>query len=339
MQDNFKSVNLKGMEQELILIGILATLSIVLTIMGALFFKRMDFRKSLFFESVSLPLFLFVWLSFISLAVNQVDVLRFFSPYLFPTGICFLLMLFFLRLLKGIEKRLLTGQYHIAKFDKTSAHALFHISKWAVSIVTILFLMPIFKIPISGILAFGGAAGVGISLAAKDMLSNFLGGFMVILDRPFSIGDTVRSWDSKIEGVVEEIGWRMTMIRTFDKRPLYVPNLIFLNLPIENGSQMTGRRCQEFFYLTLESLPKVPAIVEKIDNELKKHQNINQSEMISVRLLKLNGKAPAVQILFHAKEIKLVEYEALIEEVLLMATKIVHEENAELAFPIIELKT
>ena len=45
---------------------------------------------------------------------------------------------------------------------------------------------------------------------------------MIYTDRPFSVGDWVKSPDKNIEGIVEDIGWRMTKIRTFEKRPLYV---------------------------------------------------------------------------------------------------------------------
>ncbi|MCB2069634.1 MAG: mechanosensitive ion channel, partial [Ottowia sp.] len=48
--------------------------------------------------------------------------------------------------------------------------------------------------------------------------------------------------DKEIEGTVEEIGWRLTRIRTFDKRPLYVPNSVFNNIAVENPSRMQNRR-------------------------------------------------------------------------------------------------
>jgi len=59
---------------------------------------------------------------------------------------------------------------------------------------------------IAGALTFGGIGGIAIGFAAKDMLSNFFGGLMIYLDRPFKTGDWIRSPDREIEGVVEEIG-------------------------------------------------------------------------------------------------------------------------------------
>ena len=95
---------------------------------------------------------------------------------------------------------------------------------------------------ISGVLAFGGIGGIAVGFAAKDLLANFFGGLMIYLDRPFSVGDWIRSPDKNIEGTVEEIGWRLTRIRTFDKRPLYVPNSTFTQISVENPSRMLNRR-------------------------------------------------------------------------------------------------
>ena len=68
---------------------------------------------------------------------------------------------------------------------------------------------------------------------------------MVYLDRPFKVGDWIRSPDKDIEGTVEKIGWRLTTIRTFDKRPLYVPNQVFTNVSVQNPSRMSHRRIYE----------------------------------------------------------------------------------------------
>ena len=72
------------------------------------------------------------------------------------------------------------------------------------------------------------------------------------MDRPFTIGDWVRSPDRSIEGTVEDIGWRVTRIRTFDQRPLYVPNAVFSQIAIENPSRMLNRRIYELFGLRYE---------------------------------------------------------------------------------------
>lgn len=98
---------------------------------------------------------------------------------------------------------------------------------------------------IAGLLAFGGVGGIAAGLAAKSLLANLFGGLSVYLDHPFRIGDWIRSPDREIEGTVEEIGWRRTLIRTFDMRPLYVPNALFMTISVENPSRMLNRRTFE----------------------------------------------------------------------------------------------
>ena len=111
--------------------------------------------------------------------------------------------------------------------DVTTADAIAKLLRVSVYITATLVALQTLGFSISGVLAFGGIGGLAIGLAARDLLANFFGGLTIYLDRPFSVGDWVRSPDRNIEGTVEEIGWRLTRIRTFDKRPLYVPNATF----------------------------------------------------------------------------------------------------------------
>ncbi|MFK0572717.1 mechanosensitive ion channel family protein [Endozoicomonas sp.] len=86
-------------------------------------------------------------------------------------------------------------------------------------VTTLLSLARVFGYSLSTLLAFGGIGGVVLGLSAKDWLANFFGGLMLMLDSPFAEGDWIRSPDRAIEGHVEKVGWRMTKIRTFDRRP------------------------------------------------------------------------------------------------------------------------
>ena len=80
--------------------------------------------------------------------------------------------------------------------------------------------------------------GIAVGFAARDLLANFLGGLSIFMDRPFAVGDWIRSPDREIEGTVEDVGWRVTRIRTFDQRPLYVPNSVFSTVALENPSRL-----------------------------------------------------------------------------------------------------
>lgn len=85
---------------------------------------------------------------------------------------------------------------------------------------------------VSGLIASLGIGGVAVALAAKDTLANFFASVMVMIDKPFRIGDWVKS--PNFEGVVEEIGFRTTKIRTFGKTMQVVPNDKIANMIVEN---------------------------------------------------------------------------------------------------------
>jgi MscS family membrane protein len=130
-------------------------------------------------------------------------------------------------------------------YDYTAVNAITKLLKIAVALSAFLIGLQSLGVSVSGVLAAGGIGGIAIGFAAKDMLANFFGAFIIYFDKPFKVGDWIRSPDQEIEGTVEDIGWRITTIRTFDMRPLYVPNSVFSNISVETPSRMTHRRIYE----------------------------------------------------------------------------------------------
>ena len=74
----------------------------------------------------------------------------------------------------------------------------------------------------------------------------------------------MRSPDREIEGTVEEINWRATIIRTFDKRPLYVPNSLFANMAVETPSRQTNRRIYETIGLRYDDLDSLEGVLSDV---------------------------------------------------------------------------
>ena len=116
------------------------------------------------------------------------------------------------------------------KRDITSVAAIAKLLRLVVILLAILLIMQQFGANLSGLLAAGGIGGLAIGFAAKDLLANFFGGMLLYMERPFQVGDWIRAPSQGVEGTVEDIGMRMTRIRTFDQRPLYVPNSILVGL-------------------------------------------------------------------------------------------------------------
>ncbi|BCL76559.1 mechanosensitive ion channel protein MscS [Jeongeupia sp. HS-3] len=166
--------------------------------------------------------------------------------------------------------------------DPTTAMAVSRLLRISVIVTAALVALQSLGFSISGVLAFGGVGGIAVGFAAKDLLANFFGGLMIHLDRPFGIGDWIRSPDREIEGMVEEIGWRLTTIRTFDKRPLYVPNSAFTTITVENPSRMSHRRIRETIGLRYDDIAVLPQIIDEVREMLQNHPEIDESQTLMV---------------------------------------------------------
>lgn len=218
-------------------------------------------------------------------------------------------------------------------YDRTAVDAIAKLLRISVLITAALVVLQTLGFSITGVLAFGGVGGIAVGFAAKDMLANFFGGMMVYLDRPFSIGDWIRSPDRNIEGTVEEIGWRLTRIRTFDKRPLYVPNYVFNQIALENPSRMTNRRIKEIVGVRYDDAAKVAAIVTDIREMLSHHDDIDNDKTTIVNFDTFAPSSLDILIYTFTKTRDWVEYHAIKEKILLKVIEIIESYGAECAFP------
>ena len=228
-----------------------------------------------------------------------------------------------------IENRLRAGE----KVDKTTIHAIGKLVRTAIFITTGLVVLQTLGFSISGVLAFGGIGGIAVGFAAKDLLANFFGGFMIYLDRPFSVGDWIRSPDREIEGTVEQIGWRLTVIRTFDKRLLYVPNSIFSNIAVENPSRMSHRRIYETIGLRYSDINQMNNIVSDVKKMLKEHKEIDPDQTMIVNFNAFNDSSVDFFVYTFTKTTNWVYFHQVKQDILLKISNIIEQHGAEIAFP------
>ena len=207
------------------------------------------------------------------------------------------------------------------------------IFKIIVIIITALTLMQEFGLSISGLLAFGGVGGLVIGLAAKDLLSNFFGGLMIFLDRPFKVGEFIKSPDRNIEGIVESIGWRLTVVRTFSKNVLYIPNSAFANIVVENATRMTNRRINQIIGIRYDDLDKIPKIVDDVRIYLESHNDIDQSNKPTVYFHSFSASSCDFFIRAFTKTKDWREFLKIKEQVLYKVSEIINNHNAAIAFP------
>ena len=216
---------------------------------------------------------------------------------------------------------------------KTNIAAIAKLSRTIIVFIVILTFMQKMNIPLTSLLAFGGLGTVTIGFAAKDTLANFFGGMMIFMDKPFEIGDWVRSPDRDIEGTVEYIGWRLTRIRTFDKRPLYVPNAIFSTISIENPTRMHNRRIKKMIGLRYEDSSKISTIIADIKKMLLEHPDIDKKALTMVNLLDFGESSLNIIVYTFTKTVIWADYQCVQQEILLKIIDIITQHGAECAFP------
>ncbi len=186
---------------------------------------------------------------------------------------------------------------------------------------------------ISGILTFGGIGGIAISFAAKDLLANFFGSLVVALDRPFAVGDRILSPDKQISGVVKKIGWRVTKILTYEKRPIYIPNSLFTTIIIQNDSRMSHRRIDDTIRIRFKNIATIDVIIKDIDDMLRQNPRIDNTQTILVSVSSIGSKIFALNIYAFIKTTDWTVYREIRQDILLTIAKIIDKEGATLVFP------
>lgn len=240
---------------------------------------------------------------------------------------------FVVRLVKEVEGRLLDNPEEYGGLDTTTVHAIGKLVRIAVVITGTLVVLQTLGYSISGVLAFGGIGGIAVGFAAKDLLANFFGGLTIYLDRPFTVGDWIRSPDKNIEGTVEHIGWRQTRIRTFDKRPLYVPNATFAQISVENPSRMLNRRIYETIGLRYSDSRQVAAIVDDVKAMLQEHDEIDTDQTLIVNFNAFGASSLDFFVYTFTKTTNWVKFHEIKQDVLMRILEIVHQHDADVAFP------
>ncbi|MDP5057011.1 MAG: mechanosensitive ion channel family protein [Marinomonas hwangdonensis] len=280
------------------------------------------------------PIGVFIWLMGLSVAAeisgSEIEPgLSTLIQSVREVGVIVILMWFVLRCISESERNLIIS----TKVDATTASAISKLLRASVVITSVLVILQTLGYSVSGVLAFGGIGGIAVGFAAKDLLANFFGGLMVYLDRPFVIGDWVRSPDQNIEGVVEHIGWRQTRIRTFDKRPLYVPNSTFSVISVENPSRMTHRRINETIGVRYSDFSRLPTILAEIKDMIEHHEDLDTEQIFMVNFNQFGPSSLDFFIYTYTKTVDWRTFHNVKQDVLFKAMQIIEKHGAEVAFP------
>ena len=206
--------------------------------------------------------------------------------------------------------------------------------------ITLFLLMDVTGRNMQTLIAFGGIGGLALAFASQQVISNFFGGLMIYITQPFTIGEWINLPERKIEGHIEEIGWYLTRIRSFDKRPIYVPNSVFTQTIVITPSRMSHERFYHTIGLRYRDIKVVGSIIESIKLMLLQHAAIDHQLPVDVFFKSFGASALDIEISAYISIAAKGRFSAIKQDFLLKIAEIVEQAGAEIATPtnVVELR-
>ncbi|MBC2595557.1 mechanosensitive ion channel family protein [Ruficoccus amylovorans] len=185
---------------------------------------------------------------------------------------------------------------------------------------------------VAGILTTLGLGGAAIALASKDTVANFFGSLMIVMDRPFKVGDWIMVGD-KVDGDVESIGLRSTKVRTWPKTVMSIPNSILANEYINNWSRMPKRRVKQYVGVTYEtSAEDMEGIVEDIRKLLREDEGVQQ-DFILVNFTDFGDSSLDILVYYFTTTTAWIEHMDIRQRINCKIMRAVKDRGLSIAFP------
>lgn len=228
------------------------------------------------------------------------------------------------------------------RFERKSRVLTTAMVDWLAKSVKVIFILvgfatilEIWGIQVGPIIAGLGLFGVAVALGAQDLFKNLISGALVIGERRFNKGDWVLV-DGVVEGVVEKIGFRSTVVRRFDKAPVYVPNSQLSDNPVTNFSDMTHRRI--FWMIGVEyktTIEQLREIRDGIESYILASEAFAPATEVStfVRIDKFSDSSIDIMLYCFTKTTKWGEWLQIKEELAYVIKDIVENAGTGFAFP------
>jgi len=193
--------------------------------------------------------------------------------------------------------------------------------------------LELWGIKIGPIIAGLGLFGVAVALGAQDLFKNLISGILVLVEKRFRMGDWIRV-DGIIEGVVEKIGFRSTVIRKFDKSVAIIPNFQFAENAVINVSQTTNWLISWIITLQYDTtVDQLKTIRNQIEGHINKSEDFDQSIGVAVRVDKFADSSIDMYVRCFSKTDSWNEWLKVKENLALSIKQIVENNKASFAFP------
>ena len=208
-------------------------------------------------------------------------------------------------------------------------------SRFIVWVIGVAIILDIFGIQIGPLVAGLGLFSVAVALGAQDFFKNLIAGILIIGEHRFQPGDRIEV-SGQLHGIVETIGFRSTVIRTFDTAPMTIPNKDLSDVKVINHGDMENRRLNWkinlIYSTTVEQL-------EAIRTEIKNYI-INSDDFVSdpdldpvVRVVELGSSSIDILIVAYSDPVGFAAYNEVKENLIFNIMQIVKENNSEFAYP------
>lgn len=195
---------------------------------------------------------------------------------------------------------------------------------------------------VNSVLAIGGVGGVAVGLAGREILENLFTGLIILSSNPFEVGDEVLFKPTSgqvVEGIVLDVGWYRTTIRSFEREIFTIPNSVFTRNVVLNITRKNREwRFYEFLYLRLEDLPRVSDIVSDARKILRQDSRIIQKLHRRVFLHNVTREHCCIYISFYVEAANRDAFMAVKQDLLLAFIDCVQRNGAQLAKNRIQLE-
>ena len=193
--------------------------------------------------------------------------------------------------------------------------------------------LELWGIKIGPIIAGLGLFGVAVALGAQDLFKNLISGILVLVEKRFKIGDWILV-EGIIEGIVEKIGFRSTVIRKFDKSIAIIPNFQFAENAVINISQTTNWIISWVINLQYDtSVDQLKTIRNEIEDYIKKNEDYKPSLGYAVRVDKFAESSIDMYVRCFTKTDEWEEWLAVKERLAISIKQIVEKNKVSFAFP------
>ena len=174
-----------------------------------------------------------------------------------------------------------------------------------------------------------GIGGIAIALAAKESLENLIGSFTIFIDKPFTVGDLVKV--DGVEGTIEKVGFRSTVLRSTDKTTIIIPNRAMIDGVLENMTRRNFRRVKFNIGITYETdSENIKKIIADLEAFLTNNPHTTDS---SVTFDSFADSALNIQILYLVENIEFNNYLKVKEDVNFKIIEIVEQHGSDFAYP------